>query len=118
MVRLLTKIGVVNKIRGRQLLPAIVARLGDLSLYLDVREYMNENLVQAPGNLFNYLHTMLANEHIRMHLLVFLEENISQFIKTADMKAYLPALFHLLGVAGDTAAKAEHILDYIVQSQG
>lgn len=98
--------GIVNKTRGRILLQTIVSRLNDPQVYLDVRDYMNDNLMLYPGHLFSHLHTMLANEFTRIHLLLFIEENISQFIKTADLKAYLPVLFHLLSIAGETAAKA------------
>lgn len=61
LARLLTKVGIVNKTRGRFLLPTIVARLGDPQVYLDVRDFMTESLLLAPGNLFSYLHTMLSN---------------------------------------------------------
>lgn len=41
-----------------------------------------------------------------MLLLIFIEDNMAQFIKSADMKAYIPALFHLLSIPGDTAVKS------------
>jgi hypothetical protein len=61
---------------------------------------------------------MFANDQIRHHLLFFIEENLMQFIKTADLKAYLPALFHGIAIGGDTAIKSEKLLDVIVESQG
>jgi hypothetical protein len=100
------------------LLPAIVARLGDPQVYLEVQEYMNDSLSLNPTLLFSHLHTMLSNEQIRLHLLFFIEENLTQFIKTADLKAYLPALFHGMTINGDTAIKSERLLDAIIESQG
>jgi hypothetical protein len=76
---------------------------------------MNESLVVLPGFLFGHFPTMLSNEPIRMHLLQFIEENLPQFVMTAEMKPYLAPLTYLLDGKGEIATKAEKILDYIVQ---
>jgi hypothetical protein len=39
--RVLTRLGAINKVRGRVLLPSIIQKLNDQTVYLDVLSYMN-----------------------------------------------------------------------------
>lgn len=41
LARVLTRLGVVNKVRGRVLLPCIIQKISDQTVYLDVLSYMN-----------------------------------------------------------------------------
>lgn len=68
----MTKVGVINKTRGRIILPAIVQRIPEQTVYLEVVQYMQENLELHPGYLFSHIPVLLMTEELRPYLLGFI----------------------------------------------